>query len=266
MGTVRCGYAATVAAAAVVATTGCGTGAAVSAGAGRATAARVAAAVQAPRVVTRPAGPAAPVGARTTRPNHLRGVHDATQLVVVTASGYGTTHATLRVYNHRSDGWHLRFGPWSVHIGRNGFAPRGDKREGDGRTPTGSYLFPFMFGVAANPGVHYRYRRALSTSRWDDDSSSPRYNEWVDIRQADPGRAPEDMRVLPVYRYGAVIGYNTTRRTPGMGSAIFLHVSDGNATAGCVSVAQSHLVRLLTWLRPSRHARIIMGTRSAITR
>jgi L,D-peptidoglycan transpeptidase YkuD (ErfK/YbiS/YcfS/YnhG family) len=122
-----------------------------------------------------------------------------------------------------------------------------------------------MFGVAANPGVRFPYRRALSTSRWDDDSSSANYNRWVDVRSGNPGRAPEDMDTLPQYRYGAVISYNTAQRTPGLGSAIFFHVTDGQATAGCVAVAQSNLLRVLRWLRPSMDPRIIMGTRAAIT-
>jgi len=38
----------------------------------------------------------------------------------------------------------------------------------------------------------------------------------------------------------------------GAGSAIFLHVTDGYATAGCVAISQSKLVTLLRWLRPAR--------------
>jgi L,D-peptidoglycan transpeptidase YkuD (ErfK/YbiS/YcfS/YnhG family) len=198
-------------------------------------------------------------------PDHLRGVHDARQLVVVTAPDYGTSYATVRVYHRRSDGWHRTMGPWAARIGAAGFAPRGDKREGDDRTPTGSFRLPFMFGVAPDPGVHFRYRRALSTSRWDDDSASSNYNRWVDTRYGYPGRSPEDMQVLPNYRYGAVIGYNLSR-TPGKGSAIFFHVTDGKATLGCVSVSRSRVVRLLRYLRPGLHPRFIMGTTAAVTR
>jgi L,D-peptidoglycan transpeptidase YkuD (ErfK/YbiS/YcfS/YnhG family) len=195
----------------------------------------------------------------------LRWVYDARQVVAVTTSGYGSSYATIRAFTKRSDGWHLTFGPWSARVGYNGFAPRGHKHEGDGRTPTGSFHFPFMFGVNADPGVHFRYRRALWTSFWDDDSASRNYNLWVDNRSGNPGRNPERMHVLPNYRYGAVIGYNLDR-TAGKGSAIFLHVTDGSSTLGCVSVSQSHLLSVLRWLRPSLKPRIIMGTRAAVTR
>jgi L,D-peptidoglycan transpeptidase YkuD (ErfK/YbiS/YcfS/YnhG family) len=195
----------------------------------------------------------------------VRGKHDARQLVVVTASDYSTVHVTVRTYRHRDGAWHLAFGPWHGYIGGHGFARPGEKREGDLQTPSGSYTFPFAFGVDPDPGTRLRYRRALETSRWDDDPTSANYNRWVDIRSGDPGDDPEHMRLLPQYRYGAVIGYNL-ERTPYLGSAIFLHVDDGSATAGCVAVSRHRVVKVLRWLRPRLHPRIVMGTRDWVTR
>ncbi len=198
-------------------------------------------------------------------PDRLRGVHDAKQLVVVTAPDNHTSYATLRAYRLRHGTWRRVFGPWPARIGDSGFAPRGGKREGDGQTPTGSWHFRFMFGTDADPGVHYRYRRSHSTSYWDDDSTTRRYNRWVDSRRGDPGRSPEPMRVLPNYRYGAVVAYNWDQ-TPYRGSAIFLHVTDGTGTAGCIAIARHRVVRVLRWLRPSLSPRIVMGRTSAVTR
>jgi L,D-peptidoglycan transpeptidase YkuD (ErfK/YbiS/YcfS/YnhG family) len=196
----------------------------------------------------------------------LVGVGDARQVIAVTAPGYGNSYATLTAYAKTASGWRQVFGPWSARIGWNGFAPRGAKHEGDGRTPTGSFGFSFFFGVDANPGgLHYSYRPALSTSYWDDDPSSANYNEWVDSRYDETGRAPEPMHQVPAYDYAAVIAYNTAR-TPGAGSAIFLHVDHGSATAGCVAIEQSRLLRLLRWLEPSMWPRIVMGTTSSVTR
>ena len=198
--------------------------------------------------------------------DHLVGVGDATQVVSVIASGYGTTYATVTAYQKTASGWHVALGPWSARIGRNGFAPPGHKREGDGRTPTGSYGFSFFFGVDPAPsGLHYSWRHAATYDVWDDDPSSSRYNEWVDTRTADAGADPEPMHQVPAYDAAAVIAYNTAR-TPGLGSAIFFHVSHGSATAGCVSVPYGDVVALLRWLNPRYSPRIIMGTRSAVTR
>jgi L,D-peptidoglycan transpeptidase YkuD (ErfK/YbiS/YcfS/YnhG family) len=207
--------------------------------------------------------PAVTVG-KTRLIDQLRGIHNAKQVIAVTSSGYGTSYATVRAWRHRSDGWHKVFGPWPARIGYKGFARRGDKREGDGRTPTGSFHFQFMFGVQSDPGVRFHFRRALRSSYWDDDSSSANYNRWVDGRRDATGRDPEPMHVSPTYNYGVVIGYNRSR-TPGRGSAIFLHVSHVGATTGCVSIPQSRVVKVLRWLRPGLHPRIIMGTRSAVT-
>ena len=42
---------------------------------------------------------------------------------------------------------------------------------------------------------------------------------------------------------------------PNDGSAIFFHIRRGEArpTAGCTTMAESDLVRLITWLRADRH-------------
>ncbi len=197
--------------------------------------------------------------------DRLSGVGDAGQVISVTNDGYGSTYATLQAFTRTASGWQLSFGPWQARIGYNGFAPAGDKREGDGRTPTGSYGLQFMFGVEPDPGVRFSYRRVTgSYVVWDDDPSSVSYNLWVDTRTQNPGRDPEPMYRLPAYAYGAVIAYNT-RRTPGLGSAIFLHVTHSGPTAGCVSVPQADLLPLLRWLDPARSPRIIMGPTSAVT-
>ncbi len=54
-----------------------------------------------------------------------------------------------------------------------------------------------------------------------------------------------------------MIAYNTAR-TPGLGSPIFLHVSTGGPTAGCVSLPASQLVEVLRWLDPGREPRILI--------
>ena len=39
-------------------------------------------------------------------------------------------------------------------------------------------------------------------------------------------------------------------RTPGAGSAFFLHSSSGGPTAGCVAIDDAMLVKIIRWLRP----------------
>jgi L,D-peptidoglycan transpeptidase YkuD (ErfK/YbiS/YcfS/YnhG family) len=180
------------------------------------------------------------------------------QRITVTASSYTTTYATVRIYQLSGTSttkWVQVGGPWPARVGYNGVAKLGAKREGDGKTPSGTYGFSFMFGVLANPGVRFPWRHVYTYDYWDDDPHSPLYNEWVDTRTQNAGVKPEKMYTVPAYNYGAVIAYNTAR-TPGLGSAIILHVGTGGPTAGCVSLPTADLLKILRWLNPKANPTI----------
>ena len=201
-----------------------------------------------------PAGPPAVAG-----PPTLAAVGPgARQAVTVTVPSYGSTSGVLQGWVRSGGGWQPAFGPWPAWVGYNGVAPPGTDREGSGRTPGGVFGFSFMFGIQPNPGVRYPYRPVTASDFWDDDPSSPQYNEWVSGR-AGAGADPEPMDNPPAYDYGAVIAYNTAR-TPGVGSAIFLHVSKGAPTAGCVSLPTGQLLTVLRWLDPAAAPVISIGT------
>jgi L,D-peptidoglycan transpeptidase YkuD (ErfK/YbiS/YcfS/YnhG family) len=68
------------------------------------------------------------------------------------------------------------------------------------------------------------------------------------------------MHNVPAYDYAAVIAYNTAR-VPGRGSAIFLHVGTGGPTAGCVSLPEAELIKVLRWLRPADDPAITIAAR-----
>ncbi|MHB8680670.1 MAG: L,D-transpeptidase family protein [Acidimicrobiales bacterium] len=184
----------------------------------------------------------------------------AGQEVVVSASGYGATTATLTAYQRTTAGWRVAYGPWTAYVGYDGFAPPGAKREGDGRTPSGTYGFGFAFGVESDPGVHLAYRQVTGPNIvWDDDPSSALYNQWVDTNTANAGADPEPMDNTPAYDHGAVIAYNMDPVVAGAGSAIFLHVSTGGPTAGCVSLPMGELLDVLRWLDPAQQPLTVMG-------
>ena len=179
------------------------------------------------------------------------------QVLTVTNWKQSRTYALFNAFSLTDGSWTHKWGPWTARIGADGFADPGQQIEGDALTPQGSYGFQFMFGVNANPGVHFSWRHAYRYDYWDDDPNSARYNLWTDTRYHNAGVSPEPMHNVPVYNYAAVIAYNLAR-VPGAGSAIFLHVGDGQATAGCVSLPRADLLKIIRWLSPGKDPVITM--------
>ena len=194
--------------------------------------------------------------------NRLPGTQSATQLVTVTATAYGTTTASLELWQRRGGCWRHVAGPWRARLGRSGLSTH--KHEGDGATPTGTYRLGAAYGIAPDPGAHVAYHRLVCGDWWDEDARSPTYNTFRHVacgtRPPFGGGSEALWRIAPQYRYFAVIEYNARPVVPGRGSAIFLHVSAGRPTAGCVSLPRPRLLRLLRWLRPSAQPRIAIDT------
>jgi L,D-peptidoglycan transpeptidase YkuD (ErfK/YbiS/YcfS/YnhG family) len=195
--------------------------------------------------------------------NRLSSTGDAGQLVTVVAPTRRSTRAELRLWAKRGECWVAVTQPWTAWVGGRGVNP--NKREGDRTTPAGAFRFDrTMYGVAANPGVRYRYHRIVCGDWWVEDPRSPYYNRFRHVRcGAKPPFAvvSDDMSRSPTaYRHLAVIDYNMRPTVPGRGSGIFLHASTGRPTLGCVSLPLSQLLRVLRWLRPDQGPMIAIGT------
>jgi len=202
-----------------------------------------------------------------TLANQLADTGSATQLVTVASLRSSSQTGALRAWEKSGECWAQVAGPWPAWLGIRGISEH--KREGDLKTPSGAFgIQPVMYGVAPNPGVRYRYHRIVCGDWWVEDSRSPFYNRFHHVRcgTKPPFRiTSEDMSRSPIsYRYLAVIDYNTHPIVPGRGSGIFLHVSHGNPTLGCVSVALPQLLKLLRWFDPAGHPLIVIGTRATI--
>jgi L,D-peptidoglycan transpeptidase YkuD (ErfK/YbiS/YcfS/YnhG family) len=170
----------------------------------------------------------------------------APQVVVVRSSG---TRATVLACTRGDDGrYAVSLKPMAGWVGRNGVAPKGRKREGDGRTPGGTFPLGRGFGHKGDPGLRHRsWLRVDDRDVWVDDPTSRLYNRHARLPARGRWSSAERLKIRP-YAYAQVIGYNR-KRTPYRGSAIFLHVSIGEPTAGCVSLPQRRLLRLLRWQR-----------------
>ncbi|GAM11195.1 L,D-transpeptidase catalytic domain [Geobacter sp. OR-1] len=186
------------------------------------------------------------------------------QLLVVIGEGNNTSRVQTYALERVNGKWTSRFTPIPSIIGRNGFAPSGEKREGDGRTPSGLYPLESVFGYAPAVITKMPYRQATEDDIWVDDVNAPDYNTWVK-RSESKATSFEDMK-LPthVYRHGIVVGYNRNPIVKGFGSAIFVHVwrEEGKTSGGCISFDEDQLVKLIGWLDPARKPMILMGNRS----
>ncbi|GIF51012.1 hypothetical protein Afe04nite_55510 [Asanoa ferruginea] len=189
------------------------------------------------------------------------------QVIVVKANGYGTSTGTLQAFAKQGNTWKPAFAAMPARLGTKGF--KDSKVEGDLTTPTGVYSFGgTMYGIAANPGVKFGYHRLVENDWWNENPATAGYNSF--FHGANPGGASEALwTVNPQYRYFAVINYNTPvkKATPPRGSGIFLHVMvPGHSTAGCVSLAESDLVKVLRWLDPAAKPRIVMAPAAELDR
>jgi L,D-peptidoglycan transpeptidase YkuD (ErfK/YbiS/YcfS/YnhG family) len=215
------------------------------------------------------AGRTATPGCDATVANQLASTGSATQLVTVVAPRARSRRAAVELWQRSEECWTHVDGPWPALIGRHGVAEI--RHEGDGTTPAGMFGFGrVMYGLAPNPGVHYRYRRIVCGDWWVEDPASRWYNR---LRHLPCGARPPfkakggDLSRSPTAsRYFAFIRYNVDPVVPGRGSAIFLHASKGQPTSGCVSIALPRLLRTLRWLRPSAQPVIVLGTRTGIAR
>lgn len=136
-------------------------------------------------------------------------------------------------------------------------------------TPIGSFTLTRAFGREPDPGTALPYLDTTPADWWISQSGAL-YNTLQRCAANCPftlGDPNEHLYyTVPYYRYAVVIDYNT-RNAPGgvvqgAGSAFFLHVTVGEPTQGCISIAQDQLIRLLRWLRPADHPRIVIGVRS----
>ncbi|MHB8109218.1 MAG: L,D-transpeptidase family protein [Syntrophorhabdaceae bacterium] len=188
----------------------------------------------------------------------------SSQIIVVESAGPGLDDAKIVPLEKKGQIWREALSPMVAKIGREGFAARGEKREGDGRTPQGTYRLGFAFGYGRNVHSKMPYRQMTSDDIWVDDIKSPDYNRLVK-RGKTRARSFEDMILSDHrYKYGIVVEYNTDPVIPGHGSAIFVHVwKDAETpTSGCIAMSEQDVLKLLRFLDPAKKPVIALGNKT----
>jgi len=119
------------------------------------------------------------------------------------------------------------------YVGKNGI---NKKREGDKKTPTGTYGFTKAFGIKSNPGSKIKYIKLNSYLYWSADRKY--YNQMIDIRKVKASHAGEHLiRYRPDYNKKCIYK---------KGAAIFLHCTGSNPyTGGCVAVKEKYMKKIM---------------------
>ncbi len=152
----------------------------------------------------------------------------------------GHSKADFLMFKKTKGGRWKRLIRCTAYVGKNGI---GKQREGDKKTPTGTFNFTIAFGILKNPGTGIRYIKLNPYLYWS--SRKKDYNRMVDSRKARGVRGEHLIRCNPYYNYAINIDYNPDN-IYGKGSAIFLHCQGGHPyTGGCVAIPQKKMRKVL---------------------
>ena len=159
----------------------------------------------------------------------------------------GGTNATLYMFRKktRRNGTHYwkKFLKCKAYVGLNGL---GKQREGDVKTPKGTFRLTEGFGIKENPGLKgLKYTKLNRYLYWSGEMGT--YNTMVDSRVL--GHAPSNSEHLlycnPEYNYALNINYNR-KHIYKKGSGIFLHCMGAKTyTHGCVAVSEINMIRIM---------------------
>jgi D-alanyl-D-alanine dipeptidase len=194
------------------------------------------------------------------------------QLVLVTTQDWTSPTGILQRFEKIDGAWKPLGGSVPVALGRNGLGtqhmaidsalgvktnPLPNKQEGDGRSPAGIFSLTTLFGFSPqSPNPRMPYHPLTGNTVCVDDPHSLSYNHIVEAdRVALPDwNSGEEMRAIPEYREGVVIGYNDAAPRAGHGSCIFLHSlsSPKQRTAGCTAMDSEALSEVIRWLDASK--------------
>lgn len=231
--------------------------------------------------------PAAAAAEPPYHPSRLAHVGSAGQVIVVTAPSWRSTTATLRAYERDGvGGWREVIAATPARLGWSGLYLADERRQGSGRTPAGTFAIPRAFGRLADPGTELPYRTFDRDDAWTYNPARPAtYNVYQTSRAGWSGYGGYAEHLWSYgrqYNYVAVMDYNLpggpiTTGADGVrraaepantkaGGGIFLHVTNGKVTAGCIAIPQRQMRDVLRWLDPARKPVIVVGPESAITR
>ena len=160
--------------------------------------------------------------------------------MVVVAAIQGTT-AWISMHEKINGQWEMIM-TTPGFIGKNGL---GKTREGDHKTPVGTFYFDCAFGIAPDPGCAMPYTQINENHYWSGNWHY-KYNQLVDVRSAsanfDTRYTEHLIDYNPHYVYALNMGYNA-ECTPAKGFALFMHCfgPKNPYTLGCVGLPEEKM-------------------------
>jgi len=227
-------------------------------------------------LATAPAAQAAP---DAFDPSSLAGIGGSSQVIVVTAANTRTSYATLRAYEKGPDGtWTTVLDATPARLGYSGSVKGSARRQGTGKTPIGTFAIVTTFGRLADPGTRMPYVKFDRNDAWTYNPRSPStYNlfQTADRSWRSFGEYVEWLWSYgSQYNYVAALDYNLPKgevRTgadgirraenpanTSKGGGIFLHVSNGKVTAGCIAIPQAQMAKVMRWIDPDKQPVVVV--------
>ena len=141
------------------------------------------------------------------------------QMVII--AGVQGSDAWISMHEKNSAGEWEQIMTTPGFVGKNGL----DKtKEGDGKTPTGTFHFNYALGIAPDPGCAIPYVQVNEYHYWSGDKNF-KYNQLVDVRKAPANFNKNYSEHLidynPQYLYALNISYNSEGK-PDKGFALYL--------------------------------------------
>ena len=139
----------------------------------------------------------------------------------------------------------------AAFIGKNGAEKT---REGDTKTPLGTFGFNAALGILDDPGCAIPYTKVDDSHYWDADSNSAHYNTLVSTNDYTDFSIEDSEHIVDypnAYKYILNTTYNE-EQTPMKGSAIFLHCyrEERTYTGGCISIPLDKMEYVMTHVQP----------------
>lgn len=144
-------------------------------------------------------------------------------------------------------------------IGRKGTITQARGREGDEKTPLGTYKLRFGFyrrDRLTYPPSPLNFLGLQPDDGWCDAPDDPAYNRFIRL----PYAASHERlwRDDGAYDIILVMDHNDSPPEPGLGSAVFIHIAqpDDRETLGCIALEPEVMARLLPHIHHDRKVSI----------